>query len=116
MGYITNQWLTGYPERRRRFSPIEGAVTASPGNDNWCKRNSVVLEIEVRRSGGNYHQVLLTREEVNKLVPAIVAAADQSVRLKSALATLAGLSDSELFGALASVLNTRAKASEQTAG
>ncbi len=112
MGFITNQWLKGYPERNRSFSPVDGAVTGSASDDSWSKARNVVLEIKVRRSGGNYQLVFLTQEEINKLLPIVMPAGDQSVRIQVALSVLSGLSDAELLKAMGSLLAKRAKAGE----
>lgn len=107
MGFITNQWLKGNPERNRAFAPVAGDITAAPSRDGWSKDRDVVVDITVRRPDGNFQQVLLTSQEVDSLMPTMIETGGAQVRLQMAVSTFAKLPDGELLDALSKIFTNR---------
>jgi hypothetical protein len=93
MGFITNDWLKGAPERNRGHFPVEGEVSGGPWCDAWAEQYNAVFRIKVERSDGDYQAVYLTQDEVDKI----------------ALDMLVNLTDAELLQFMTRLLSERAE-------
>ena len=93
MGFITNQWLEGLPERNKGHFPVEGEVSVRASGGEWSELNNVVSRIIVERSDGEFQAVYLTQDEVDKI----------------ALDMLANRTDAELLQFLTRLLSERAE-------
>lgn len=109
MGGITNQWLKGRSRLKNRpHSPESVTVTARPtGQDRWARQNKATTEIVATKADGTYQAIYLTQDEINKALPAFVAASDQPTQVQEAIKVLSALPDDELLKALAKVLGKR---------
>lgn len=105
MGFITNQWLKGEPERDRSYSPVEGKVS---GHSLPWKNHDVVFDIRIERPDGARQIMHLTQGEIDKLLPSVMECGEQSIRLEAALDILADLTDTELLQFLTRLLSKRA--------
>lgn len=117
MGFITNQWLKGDPERERGHHPVEGEVSGTPSRDGWSQRNDVFFRITIyREDDGDYQTVYLTQDEVGKILSQMVKVAEQSARNNVALAILKRLDDAELLQFMTTLLVERKKRGERGEG
>ncbi len=111
MGFITNQWLMGNPERNRHFNPVQGLIKAFKAWHTWLtEERGVVLGIQLKREGGDYQTMYFTQAEIDKMFPVISGTVTQAVRLKMAQNALRDVSDAELLSFLAMLLSLRAEA------
>lgn len=108
MGFITNQWLKGDPERSRKHSPIKISFELGSIYDAWCRRKEVNGAILAMREDGDYQSLYFTELELNQLMPTLARGADINTRQEIAFDTLLCLSDTDLLNFFADVLSRRA--------
>lgn len=115
MGFATIQPVEGIPKRNRRpFSLVSATVVvATNDSDGWSKQNKVVMQMQIHDSRGKCQYLFLTQEEIDKLLPMIVAAGKPSMQLQTALTSLSWLPDAELIKVLAELLAKKVKARYQ---
>jgi hypothetical protein len=119
MGFITKQFLEGEAVRNRKYEPakvkISGESHPSADDSEFGMRNGFVnvafyIRAATHPSGwaenGDYQEMFLTKEEVDKLLPEMVEVGEKSTRLKIALAVLSGLTDKLDFGHLGRITNS----------
>ena len=110
MGFISNQWLNrGEGLRNRKYCPVAVSNTASIPDDDWSKRNRIVVEIRASKPNRQYQTVHLDAAEAEKFAVPIVNACSPETRHKIVRGLLRKLSDSDLLAVLASDLSKRVR-------
>ena len=77
MGYLTCQWLKGNSLINRRHS-LEG-VSVSLERDCTCDFKDVTITIGMTRKNRDYHLLRLTNQDIERLIPKVLAALDEPV-------------------------------------
>jgi hypothetical protein len=110
MGFISNQWLTGW-QRDREYGPVdvtfESEIEDPDDRDEWSTRNNVVVELCARRRGGDCHVLLFTPKDLGEVLPVLVKAADTPTRRRIAGDILVDFGDAELLDFLRACLSRR---------
>lgn len=108
MGYITNQWLVGSPERNRDHSLVHVTINCNFADDEWFRSHNVVARIDAVRSTGEYHELYLQETDLGGVVlPQMARRVDIASRRQIAHDFLVELDDAGLLETLSRVLERR---------
>jgi hypothetical protein len=107
MGFMTTR-INGKTNRRR---PVAALIHAAPATKERGKDDAVVAEISARGASGDYHQILVTQDELDLLITNLTPASSIKTRLEIAASALHGLNDSQLLSLICEVLHGRERPS-----
>jgi hypothetical protein len=109
VGYMTNQWLKGSPERNRGHLPARVDMDLTPTSDDWSENHGVVGAITGRRGDGHYQSVYFEKRDLDYLLPHLVESASAGTKAKIVLNFVLDLDDEDFLGFMARLLTNRAK-------
>lgn len=115
MGFITNQWLTRFPERSRGHYPVEVHMRSGSPADRWSKNHNVIASIRATRADGaedQYQTIYFTTADLDGLLPSLAKGAHLLVRLSTALDVLHELDDAALLAFMKKLLSRRTKSKQ----
>lgn len=107
MGYITNQWLMGSPERNRYHFPVDVTIDWRASDGEWSRSRNVVATTAAVRSTGDYYLLYLQEADLAKVLPQMARRADAVSRRQIVHDFLVELDDAGLLEALSIVLQER---------
>lgn len=107
MGFITNQWLKGNPDRNRGHYPVQVSMNVQTSEDEWSLERQVSCEIRVKKDDGEYQVLYFTTGELAEILPALTRSADSTVLKALAAETLRRLDDAAILAALKWALSKR---------
>ena len=109
MAFLSNQWLNkGQSLFERKYHPVPIEVTAVGATDDWSREHNVSVELQGERANGEYQVMLLTTQELDRVLEVVIDGCSETARKHIAARLLRTLSDTELVALLAQVLKSRA--------
>jgi hypothetical protein len=104
MGYVSNQWLKGSPQRDRGHRPVKATFDLQVATDEWSNENGVLVTLFLTRQDGDFQMVSFDPEEIRQLSNFLIRDAATAVVVADALARLP---DGVLLDTLKRVLDNR---------
>lgn len=110
MAKITNQFINkGQGVRNRSYSPSDVEITSSIPNERnlWAVRHSIKLEIKAKKRNGEYQEISLTEQDIDKIAFMLVKSCGENTRSDLAIHLLENLADDNLHTVLADIFAKR---------